>query len=198
MARAQSSALRDADIRAPLHAWLMKEHEGRSDTSIIHELKIPRPSARVDLAVVNGKLCGFEIKSDVDSFSRLPRQIDSFNRVFDEMYVVTTGRRVAAIKKKVPEWWGIAVPVKSRNKTAFRRVKKSKKNPQASDSAILHMLNRKELIEILELNGLAKGRRSKKKDILVSAIIDEISSKRIRQCARDILRKRRSSVACHQ
>src|SRR5271156_2900941 len=66
---------RDSQIRKPLHYWLVRKFSGHSDTEILHELKMPRPSGRVDMAVINGRLCGFEIKSDFDSLSRLPRQV---------------------------------------------------------------------------------------------------------------------------
>lgn len=82
--------LRDLHIRKPLHHWLLAAHADCPDTEILHELKIPRPSARIDIAVVNGEICGFEIKSDVDSLARITRQERAFSAVFDRVSIVIT------------------------------------------------------------------------------------------------------------
>lgn len=59
--------LRDGCIRAPLINWLRALHPEDGSTELLQEFKMPRPSARIDLALVNGELAGFEIKSDADS-----------------------------------------------------------------------------------------------------------------------------------
>ena len=75
------AGLRDPQIRRPLHYWLQRKFSSHGDTEILHELKMSRPSGRVDVAVINGRLCGFEIKSDFDSLSRLPRQVRAFSAI---------------------------------------------------------------------------------------------------------------------
>jgi hypothetical protein len=96
--------LRDADIRGHLETWIRSLHS-ETPTVILHELKIPRPSARVDIAVVNGELSAFEIKSDVDSLFRLPRQVLSFDSVFDRVSLVTTEKHLQRARAVIPRWW---------------------------------------------------------------------------------------------
>src|ERR1700733_1041930 len=100
----KNRCFRDPELRKPLHKWLERKFLAHDDTEILHELRMPRPSGRVDIAVVNGRLAGFEIKSDFDSLSRLPRQVRAFSAVFDEMCVVTTPRHSADAKKIIPSW----------------------------------------------------------------------------------------------
>ena len=115
---------------------------GAEDTAVFDELTIPRPAARVDMAVVNGRLEGFEIKSDGDSLDRLQRQIDSFQMVFEHMSVVTTERNLRKIRLKIPECWGIIVFEDNEN---FRIARKSKSNPFRNQENVLFLLNMAEL-----------------------------------------------------
>ena len=122
-----SLKLRDAEIRERLESWLMKENSFNEYTSLIHELKMPRPSARIDIAVINGSMIGFEIKSDVDSLSRLPQQVRAFSHFFDQMSLVTTDRHLQGARKCIPNWWGIIVPRLIEGKIQLLQKRKQKK-----------------------------------------------------------------------
>lgn len=64
--------LYDYDIRVSLKETLANEHKG-TDTIIVDELPICWGDARIDLAVINGRINGYEIKSDRDTLDRLVR-----------------------------------------------------------------------------------------------------------------------------
>ena len=58
------------------------------------------PSNPCDLAIgdeENFRICGLEIKSDGDTYTRLTSQLDAYLFAFDEVYLVVH-------KKEVPEW----------------------------------------------------------------------------------------------
>jgi hypothetical protein len=57
---------------------------------IIDELGLCRGTVRVDIAVVNGVLKGYEIKGDQDTLRRLASQAATYNRIFDTMTSQTT------------------------------------------------------------------------------------------------------------
>jgi hypothetical protein len=137
--------MRDEDIRQKLHAWLTGLHRTAGDTGIIHELNLLRPSARADLAVINGEFAGFEIKSDADSLRRLPRQISAFNGVFDRISLVTTDHHLIDARKVVPPWWGIIYL--RRGEIDFYR--RPDENPQVRADSLLWLLRKSELIELL-------------------------------------------------
>ena len=180
-------SLRDVDIRHPLHAWLLEAHAPLDDTVIIHELQIPRPSARVDLAVVNGEICGFEIKSDVDGLSRLPRQVRAFNAVFDRVTIVTTRKHVASAAMLVPHWWGILISDASEG---FQYEQQSLDNPGRDVQALLHIFSRAELCDILTAHNLSRGLKSKPKAALVGAIADLLTTDQLLFAARHTLKRR--------
>jgi hypothetical protein len=180
--------LRDSDIRAPLHGWLRRCHPDASDTAIIHELKMPRPSARVDIAVVNGQICAFEIKSDVDSLARLPRQIRAFSRVFDHVSVVTTERHLDNAQELVPDWWGLVATAGEPNGFVVRRP--SSQNPTRDSVSLIHLLTRQEIKDILVRKGFATGIRTKPRRILVCTAIESFDEEGLRDEVRAALKRR--------
>src|SRR3990172_5976308 len=97
----------DAEIRSALRAHLRIEHRGEADTVIIEELGFCRGQVRIDLAVVNGFLHGYEIKSDRDSLRRLGVQIDYFSKVLDRATLVAGERHIEKTIDMVPGWWEI-------------------------------------------------------------------------------------------
>lgn len=172
--------LRDEDIRQPLSQWLARKHSKRSHTIILHELKIPRPSARVDIAIVNGELTGLEIKSDVDDLTRLPRQISAFSGFFDRVLVVSTIRHVAKLQETLPYWWGISLAVPVKGALKFKEQRRAGSNPKPDTMALLYALTCRELAGILFSRGL-KADRGMKKDALVSHVLSEMSNTNIRR-----------------
>lgn len=136
--------LKDADIRTPLHRWLT--HANSHDARILHELKMPRPSARIDIAVVNGHLCGFEIKSDRDTLRRLPQQIRGFNSVFEKIFIVTTEKHRASVLDAVPSWWGIVV---CQDFNGFKVHRRAKINRNIIPSSLVYLLTNDEIIKFL-------------------------------------------------
>jgi hypothetical protein len=70
--------MRDGDIRAALHAHLIVEHQEEPDTRFLDELSLCG-LVRVDVAVINGTLAGYELKSDQDTLRRLPASTQRCN-----------------------------------------------------------------------------------------------------------------------
>jgi len=58
--------MREIDIRRALLADVRQRHRDEPDTLIREELGVCQGIARVDLAVVNGSVHGYEIKSEQD------------------------------------------------------------------------------------------------------------------------------------
>jgi hypothetical protein len=80
--------MNDAQIRIATKQALFAQHLGEPDTVIFEELGVQHGLSRIDLAVVNGELHGFEFKSDKDTLARLPEQAESYGRVFDRVTLV--------------------------------------------------------------------------------------------------------------
>lgn len=153
--------MRDYDVRVALRQMLAEEHAGDDDTRIVEEMGIWSGSVRIDLAVINGRLTGYELKSDSDTLERLPAQAELYSRVFDEVCLVVGKRHVQHARKIVPKWWGVIVADGPRGNVALRRSRKGRTNPSPDPLLVARLLWRVEALEALAERGLAKGMRSK-------------------------------------
>ena len=103
--------MRDLDIRRLLRRHLVSKF-GTDPTALIpDEFSICCGKVRADMAVVNGELKGFEIKSDQDTLYRLRSQASVYGNIFDTVTIVTGPRHIRKAKKIVPSWWGQAPPL---------------------------------------------------------------------------------------
>lgn len=73
---------------------ILKNH--REDCSIITELSIN--SSKIDLLCINGTTTAYEIKTELDSLSRLEKQLLDYTKAFDKVYVITYAEFVDKIK----------------------------------------------------------------------------------------------------
>ena len=62
---------KDLDIRSALHAKRLRRLKAKPDTLVIDELGLAHASSRIDVAVINGCIHGYEIKSAKDTLDRL-------------------------------------------------------------------------------------------------------------------------------
>src|SRR5580704_6657611 len=99
----------DKLIRAAFREKLENDYRDERDVKIIDELGVMHGSARVDMAVVNGIIHGFELKSDLDTLRRLPEQMEAYNSVFDQITLVVGKQHVQEAINAAPEWWGITI-----------------------------------------------------------------------------------------
>jgi hypothetical protein len=121
--------MKDIHIRKTLIGILSKKYSKSKDTVIIEELGLGHGSTRIDLAVVNGCLHGFEFKSDKDNLKRLPHQANTYNKVFDKMTLIVGYRHAFDAIKIVPDWWGVKIAEKTSDEARFLTVRREKKNP---------------------------------------------------------------------
>ena len=175
----------DACIREPLIAWLKGQHPDDGSTGLIQELKMPRPSARIDLAVVNGELAGFEIKSDADTLKRLRMQVPAFSRFFDRVSVVTTRKHLCETERCVPYWWGIIL---YQGDDEFHVRRRARRNRRIDVQALLYALSKREIAELASraCSPIPKG----KKGAMVEAVASSVPHRAICDHARDIIRLR--------
>lgn len=186
MTEADFTSTTDAQIRGPLLTWLRKLHTDDYSAKMFEEFKIPRPSARIDVAVVNGEMTGFEIKSDRDKLNRLSSQVPAFSRVFDRVTLVTTDKHLSLAKTKIPKWWGILV---FSGDNDFSVLRSSRTNKNVDTESFLYTLSKYELglvgIEVRMPLGKAL-----KKDEMVKALLSSVKRQDIHHFARDVIRQR--------
>nr|MBA2702680.1 sce7726 family protein [Blastocatellia bacterium] len=84
--------MNDKQLRHAVKTKVLERYAGDPETRILDELGLRHGAARIDIAVVNGILHGFELKSDMDSLKRLPHQVQIYSSVLDKVTLVV-GRR---------------------------------------------------------------------------------------------------------
>ena len=144
--------MNDFEIREAICEHMEKTHPEKF--RIIDELVIGE--ARADIVLVTDNLTGYEIKSDDDSYSRLPGQIKEYDKYFRQNYlVVGEGHRKTSVKH-VPPYWGILCVSESKNGVQIESIREAGQSPKFSQKRQLSLLWRKELNNILKTNNLAK------------------------------------------
>lgn len=182
--------MRDIDIRLALRAEMDQRHHRDPDTRIVEELGLCQGVARVDLAVVNGTIHGYEIKSERDTLARLPGQINIYSTALDLVTIIAAPTHVARIADIVPSWWGVWSV--ARTKTGFRLTKsrKSQRNPHVNPFALAQLLWRDEAIEALADYGLAAGVRSKPRGFLWYRLASNLTLEQLGEIVRTRLKRR--------
>lgn len=141
--------MRDLDIRGALRSSLLARHRPEPETIIIDELGLCEGQVRIDLAVVNGIIAGYEIKSDSDTLQRLPAQADVYNRVLNEVTLVVHDTHRERLGHIVPDWWGIVEALDIGTDVELRVIREPVANPTIDASALVRLLWRDEVKEEL-------------------------------------------------
>ena len=182
----------DAMIRETLINRLQREYATNSDYRIIPELGLWHGAARIDVAVVNGILHGFEIKSDRDTLIRLPEQMEAYNSIFDRVTLVVGSSHLVDVFKRVPEWWGIETAhVSAGGLVSFNIIRDPRNNPKQDDVSIARLLWRHEALEKLESLGKADGIRSKPREVVYRRLAESLELKLLKKYVWDVLQSPR-------
>ena len=182
--------MRDIDIRRALLKEMSSRHGSESDTLIIEELGLCQGMARVDLAVVNGTVHGYEIKSERDTLDRLAGQCDVYNRTLEFITVVAAPTHIKKIQEIVPRWWGIWI-ANGKNGTIDLRMKRpARRNPQLVALAVAQFLWRDEAVQVLVDHNLSAGMRSKSRQELWSRISSAFTLEELGDIVRTRLKSR--------
>ena len=168
--------LYEKDIREPLFDFL-EERYGK--TRIIEEKQVGR--SRADVVMVRpGSLSGIEIKSDADTYARLERQVQDYDRYFDYNYVAAGSSHGNHVKEHVPSWWGIITVEQDQDQVDFYVLREALPNPNRPLRAKLSLLWRPELAHIQKINQLPKY-REKSKLFVMEKILAKVSEDLLHQ-----------------
>ncbi|TRW25960.1 sce7726 family protein [Flavobacterium zepuense] len=140
----------DPIIRTAFHKDILKSAHQDVDTIVVDELGLKNGQVRADIAVLNGKLVGYEIKGERDSLVRLLPQVDAYSEVFEKAYIITAEKHLDKVMKYIPEWWGIyVIKLNSDNKILFQYERKAMLNESRDVYRIAQLLWKSEAAEIL-------------------------------------------------
>ena len=182
--------MRDSDVRAAVRRRLREKHGNDPGTRIVEEMGVWSGAVRIDIAVINGKLLGYELKSNSDTLDRLPRQIEIYGKIFDGMTLVVGDKLVEKAVGLIPSWWGCIVASMNEDCVTLRSKRAPRSNPSLDPTILVQMLWKEEAITILEKYGLADGWRSKRASDIGNRLLSEIPYKRLAEEIRSALKVR--------
>jgi hypothetical protein len=110
-------------------------------------------SARTDVAVINGALHAFEIKSDSDSLDRLPSQIEAYQGVFEYITLICGNRLLKRARVAIPKWWGLQKAEFEHGSVTLRQLRTPKLNPHQDSFALAKMLWKTEALACMRKHG---------------------------------------------
>lgn len=179
----------DKTIRKILLSELGKKYKSNSDTAIIPEFSLPNGSARIDIAVINGIMHGYELKSDLDTLTRLQSQMHAYNLIFDKVTLVVGKKHIIEALRLIPEWWGITV---ARNDNYDRvprliQIREAVYNPNQNLHIIAHLLWKDEMLNILSSMGMSKRLSNKPKQYVCNILVSSIHQDELKTHVRRIL-----------
>lgn len=168
----------DRDIRAALHVHLAPRKA--AGAIVLDEMSVYQGSVRCDVAAIDDRLSGWEIKSDHDSLARLVVQAMMYGYVFDDMTIAVGDKFAGRIASHVPAWWSIACV----SERGIETIREGAPNKGQDAYHLASLLWRDELVALLATAGIDKGWRSKPKADLCRRVADVMSL----DCARrDVL-----------
>lgn len=182
--------LRDNDIRQVVLQKLNEYYSNDSGTKIVNEMGILHGQSRIDIAVINGILHGFEIKSESDTLKRLSLQMEDYNLVFDRMTIVVQRNYLKDVRSIVPKWWGIWLITQYKGRIHLREIRKGRSNRHVDPQSLSHLLWRDEAIDILKEKGLHKGFLSKPRQVLYNRIATHINLNELKLTINEQLKRR--------
>jgi len=183
--------MNDAQIRSSFHSKKLRRYHADPDTLVVDELGLKHGRCRADIAVINGHLIGYEIKSDDDSLHRLAQQVETYSAVFDRATAVVGRRHLGDVKKLVPRWWGIVAAMEGqRGAIHFETVRRAALNPSTDDVVVAQLLWRNEVEEELVKRGVSGRILRQKRLVLYREIVHLLDARELRNVVRECLRSR--------
>ena len=176
----KTNLLYDIDIRKTLCEELYKQLPTKFKSMIINELMVGESIA--DVSVITEKNVSlFEIKSDMDSLVRLPKQVRDYDSVGDYCSLVTTDTFLQKIQDQslVPDHWGILKASIIDGKVILESIRQPVYSPEVNPGYLAHSIWSDELIEHLEdINNLygvkSKNNWHKRQRLIENTTISEL------------------------
>lgn len=181
----------DPVIRAALRRKKLRHHEADDDVLIIDELGLAHARSRIDLAVLNGCLHGYEIKSERDTLDRLTRQLDVYRQTLGRLTYVCSTRHIEHTIDQVPVWCGIMEAARGkRGAVNFKTLRRSALNPELDTRMLAHLLWHSEAANLLAAHGASKKDLRQPRAALYEMIASKFSTKEVTAAIKAAMRSR--------
>lgn len=134
--------------------------KGKSHVTIF---ELPVGSSRADLCKINGTSVAYEIKTDLDNFNRLEKQIKDYYKIFEEVYIICSESNISNITSVIPQTCGVYSYKQTKSgKYIFKLYRAAQKNMRLDTTKQLQILRKTEFYDFFKINVTI----SKKKDLV--------------------------------
>ncbi|GAA4329567.1 hypothetical protein GCM10023149_34310 [Mucilaginibacter gynuensis] len=181
--------MKDIDIRQKLKDSKLIHFANDGSSKIVDEFSFPSTKSRIDVAVINCSLHGYEIKSASDTLRRLPNQLLGYSKILDYLHVVTEPKYVTQLEKIIPEWVGLIVCQETNGEIIFSDIKLAKANLNKEAFHIAKLLWREELLGVLKENNI-KHIKKHRNWLLCETLANNLELELISEIVRNKLKSR--------
>jgi hypothetical protein len=152
--------MNDFDIRLAMKMTTLSDFY-LDDSIIVEELSLPSTGSRIDIAVINGALRGYEIKSSCDTLVRLKKQIVGYTKVFDYLSIVTEEKYLKKIMAISPDWIDVLCLTTLDNHPSMITARNGYLNAHREGFYIAKMLRKEEMQALLNEYGILYKKSSR-------------------------------------
>lgn len=174
--------MNDALIRENFHRKVLRRYHSSSDVLVLDELGLMHGKCRADIALVNGRLIGYEIKSDEDSLDRLGEQVIAYGAVFDRATLIVGERHAKSVRSLVPRWWGIVIGSRySEGEIRFKTLRRAELNRRVNAYSLAQLLWSNEARALLEELGEPPKVLRQRRSALYERLVELLSLAELRR-----------------
>lgn len=156
----------------------------QNNSTTIFEFKLE--NSRVDLCTIGKKSIAFEIKTDLDNFLRLEKQINDYSEIFEEIYIICSKNNLKKILKFLPEYCGIySYSISDKGLYKFKKEKKSLILKNQNKYKQLNLLSKIDL-----KNSFSKCRYIDDKNQMIDIIANNYTPKYINSKFKQIIKSK--------
>ncbi len=155
-----------SDYFSYLYSWLKKEYQceyffkneiisqyilkklGTENSIIFNEFRVGE--SIVDLAMFNGESKAFEIKTNFDSPKRLLKQLDSYRRIFNKVYLIVSYDRLHQYLDIIPNCIGVLSLSVRRNRVIIDMIREAETSMNLDCEVLMRCLRTKEYRNIVQ------------------------------------------------
>lgn len=146
---------------------------------------------RVDVAVVNGELWGYEIKSAQDTLRRLPTQVEIYSKVLDFAALVVAEQHHKHALGLLPDWWHVYIATEATaDGVVLIEARKGSRNADVDPLHLAQLLWRDEALAELTERGLDHGVRSKPRRAVWERLVEVFELPELQRVVRSRLKSR--------
>lgn len=174
------TAFGDAELRAALHRKKFNKLKSQQKVLVVDELGLAHARSRIDVAVINGCVHGYEIKSEKDTLERFSAQLEIYRRSLGRLTIVCAPRHLAHIEAGTPSWCGIIEAERGpRGAVRFYSRRRAESNPELDSYMLAHLLWHSEAVTLLTELDFDPSELRKSRRELYAMIADRMTPRQI-------------------